>query len=120
MKKKTKRTSINAMLDKKYGIVGSKERAVFSIDSILTCYEDELADIPINEVDTRLEKMQEILLLIKDIRKEAGLTQKELAEKSGMKESYISRIENNKSDIQLSSFFKLLNSLGLNFKLSVG
>lgn len=72
MKRRTKRTNINAMLDKKYGIIGSKERTVFSIDSTLTCYDDELEDIQINEVDTRLGIMQEILLLIKDIHEGAN------------------------------------------------
>ena len=39
--------------------------------------------------------------MIKDARKEAHLTQDELAEKTGTKKSYISRLENGKIDIQI-------------------
>lgn len=45
--------------------------------------------------------------MIKEERKQANLTQEQLAEKIGAKKSYISRIENGKSDIQLSTLFKL-------------
>jgi DNA-binding XRE family transcriptional regulator len=44
--------------------------------------------------------------LLKEERLEANLTQEELAAKIGAKKSYISRIENGKSDIQLSTLFK--------------
>ncbi len=45
--------------------------------------------------------------LLKKERLEAKLTQEELADKIGAKKSYISRIENGKSDIQLSTLFRL-------------
>ncbi|HQW95913.1 MAG TPA: helix-turn-helix transcriptional regulator [Saprospiraceae bacterium] len=45
--------------------------------------------------------------LLKKERLEAQLTQEELADKIGAKKSYISRIENGKSDIQLSTLFRL-------------
>jgi HTH-type transcriptional regulator / antitoxin HipB len=45
--------------------------------------------------------------MIKEERKHAKLTQEQLAEKIGAKKSYISRIENGKTDIQLSTLFKL-------------
>ncbi|MCA0334529.1 MAG: helix-turn-helix domain-containing protein [Bacteroidetes bacterium] len=45
--------------------------------------------------------------LLKEERLEAQLTQEELADKIGAKKSYISRIENGKSDIQLSTLFRL-------------
>lgn len=37
--------------------------------------------------------------MVKEERKKIHLTQKELAEKSGTKRTYISRIENGRSDI---------------------
>ena len=119
MKKNKKMTNINALIAKKHGNSGTEQRTKFSIEAILMNFEAELNDIPVQNMDYRLEKMQEILTLIKAIRKEAGMTQKELAEKAGMKESYVSRVENNKADIQLSSFFKILSTLGLDFRLSV-
>jgi ribosome-binding protein aMBF1 (putative translation factor) len=45
--------------------------------------------------------------LIREARKEAHLTQEELAEKTGTKKSYISRLENGKIDIQISTLFKI-------------
>jgi cytoskeletal protein RodZ len=40
-------------------------------------------------------------LLLQEMRKEKGLTQEQLAEKTGTKKSYISRIENGRGNIQL-------------------
>jgi transcriptional regulator with XRE-family HTH domain len=45
------------------------------------------------------------------------LTQEQLAEKIGAKKSFISRIENGHSDIQLSTLFKLIE-LGLGRKIN--
>ncbi|MFC4874873.1 helix-turn-helix domain-containing protein [Negadavirga shengliensis] len=46
--------------------------------------------------------------LIKEERRLAGMTQEELAEKTGTKKSFISRIENGKTDIQLSTLYRIL------------
>ena len=46
--------------------------------------------------------------VVKDQRQMAKLTQEQLAEKIGAKKSFISRIENGKSDIQLSTLYRLL------------
>ena len=45
--------------------------------------------------------------MIKEARKEAHMTQEQLAEKTGTKKSYISRLENGKIDIQISTLFKI-------------
>jgi transcriptional regulator with XRE-family HTH domain len=45
--------------------------------------------------------------MLKEARKEAGLTQEQLADKLGTKKSYISRLENGKCDIQLSTLYRL-------------
>ena len=50
--------------------------------------------------------------------KKAHLTQAELAEKTGTKKSYISRIENGHADIQLSTLYKLIEQ-GLNKRLEL-
>ena len=45
----------------------------------------------------------------------------ELAKRTGTKKSYISRIENGKSDIQLSTFYKLIEfGLGKSLNISIG
>jgi transcriptional regulator with XRE-family HTH domain len=55
---------------------------------------------------------------LKEGRKQAKLTQKQMAEKTGTKKSYISRVENGHADIQLSTLYKLIE-MGLNKKLKL-
>ena len=62
----------------------------------------------------------EIGLMIKQARKELGLTQQELASKSGTSKHYISRIENNKSGIELSTLIKIIEGgLGKRLQISI-
>ncbi len=56
--------------------------------------------------------------MLKEARKEAKLTQEQLAEKAGTKKSYISRIENAKGDIQLSTLIRIFEK-GLNKKIGL-
>ena len=60
----------------------------------------------------------EIGLMIKQARKEMGLTQRELAEKSGTSKHYISRIENNRSGIELSTLIRIIEG-GLGRRLQI-
>ena len=60
-------------------------------------------------------------VMLKEARKEAQVTQEELAEKTGTKKSYISRIERGQSDIQISTFYKLIEiGLGKHLNISIG
>lgn len=96
METKDKNTStFSQHLDKRYGKVGTKKRTDFEIKA----------------------KSFAIGELIKEERKLANLTQEQLAEKIGAKKSFISRIENGHSDIQLSTLFKLIE-LGLGRKIN--
>lgn len=45
--------------------------------------------------------------MLKEARKEAKLTQEQLAEKAGTKKSYISKLENGKGNIQLSTLIRI-------------
>jgi transcriptional regulator with XRE-family HTH domain len=56
--------------------------------------------------------------MIKEARREAKLTQEELAKKTGTKKSYISRLENGKIDVQISTLFKIFE-VGLGKKLGL-
>ncbi len=47
-------------------------------------------------------------VLLKKVRNEANITQEELAQRTGTKKSYISRIERGQSDIQISTYYKLI------------
>lgn len=85
-------------LDKRYGKIGSEKRTEFEIKA----------------------KSFAIGELIKEERKKAQLTQEQLAEKIGAKKSFISRIENGHSDIQLSTLYKIIEfGLGRRINLTI-
>jgi HTH-type transcriptional regulator/antitoxin HipB len=88
---------------------------------------DEVLDIQYGKVGTDLrDKFEEnaqyfvISELLKDARREANMTQEEIANKIGTKKSYISRIENGKCDIQLSTLYKIFEyGLGRRINLMI-
>lgn len=88
-------TNFDELLDIKYGRLGTSKRDKFEVKA----------------------KSFVVGEMIKEARKEAHLTQEALAEKTGTKKSYISRLENGKIDIQISTLFKILED-GLGKKLS--
>ena len=91
--------TFDQLLDEKYGKKGNIERDQY----------DE------NSLAFRLGVM------LKEARVEAKLTQEELAEKTGTKKSYISRIERGSSDIQISTYYKLIEiGLGKQLNISIG
>jgi len=90
--------SFDELLDIKYGKIGAKKRDDF---------EERAQYFVISE-------------MLKEARKEAQLTQVQLAEKIGTKKSYISRLENGKCDIQLSTLYRIFESgLGLQVNLFI-
>jgi Predicted transcriptional regulator with C-terminal CBS domains len=46
------------------------------------------------------------------------LTQEQLSERVGLKRSYIAKIEKGETDIQISSFVRIVEALGLKLTLS--
>ncbi len=56
-------------------------------------------------------------VMLKQARKEAGLTQEELAIKIHTKKSAISRIENHSGDIKFSTLEKIASALGKHLKV---
>jgi len=66
------------------------------------------------------EKAQMFIVseMLKEARREAKLTQQQLAEKAGTKKSYISKIENAKGNIQLSTLIRIFET-GLNRKIGL-
>jgi HTH-type transcriptional regulator / antitoxin HipB len=59
-------------------------------------------------------------VMIEEARKKLNLTQEELAAKCGTNKAYISRIENNASDIRLSTLMRIIQQgLGGHLKLSL-
>lgn len=62
----------------------------------------------------------ELGVMLQEMRKERGLTQEQLALKCGTTKSYISKIENNTSDIRLSTLMRIIRQgLGGHLKLSL-
>lgn len=73
--------------------------------------------------DTRNEYEEKATLFIvsemlREARKESKMTQEQLAEKAGTKKSYISRIENGRGNIQLSTLIRIFEK-GLNRKIGL-
>jgi DNA-binding XRE family transcriptional regulator len=56
--------------------------------------------------------------MLKEARKNANLTQEQLAERAGTKKSYISKLENAKGNIQLSTLIRIFET-GLNRKIGL-
>ncbi len=56
--------------------------------------------------------------ILKEARKEAKMTQEQLAEKVGTKKSYISKLENTKGNIQLSTLIRIFEQ-GLNRRIGL-
>lgn len=52
--------------------------------------------------------------VLKKLRKQQGLTQKELSERCGMKQFEYSRLENS-IDMSVTKFIKIAKALGVNF-----
>ena len=82
--------NLSELLDAEFGKIGTPERDEFEIEAKAFCLAQTL----------------------KEERLKAGLTQKQLAEKIGTKKTYISRLENGKSDVQLNTLFRIFEGLG--------
>ena len=89
---------------------GKKFDVAFDLDP-LVLYENSEPDVKRNE-------RYKVGELIKSERESAGITQQELASKCGTTRNYISRIENNKSDIELRTLRKIIE-IGLGKKLEL-
>ena len=81
----------SAVLERKYGKEGTAERAKFD-EEAYSFYTSQ------------------ILL---DARKEAKVTQSELAERINVTKSYISRIEKGVMTPSVATFYRIMNSLGM-------
>jgi DNA-binding XRE family transcriptional regulator len=96
------------------------------VNSSLTSFEDHLDQQYGKRGTSKREKFEEgfeafkLGVMIQELRKENGLTQEQLAEKCGTTKTYISRIENNASDIRLSTLMRIIKEgFGRQLRLSV-
>ena len=59
-------------------------------------------------------------VMLQELREKNNMTQEQLAEKCGTTKNYISRIENDASDIRLSTLIRIINEgFGVRLHLSV-
>ena len=82
--------------DKQYGKLGTPERDEFEAKAKAWYYAE----------------------ILRDARKKEGITQAQLAEKIGKKREYIALLEQGNTDMQLSTFLRISEALGLNFSLA--
>jgi len=98
MKKNSNITTLDQILDEKYGTKGQPKR---------------------EQWEQQFEAFK-LGVLLEQARTKLGMTQEELADKCGTNKSYISRIENNSSDIRLSTLMKIIQQgLGGHLKLTI-
>ena len=96
---KNKLVDLEVFIDEKYGEKGSKTR-----DNFEAGYETFKLGV-----------------MLQEMRRKHNMTQEQLAEKCGTTKNYISRIENDASDIRLSTLMRIIrDGFGQHLKLSVG
>jgi DNA-binding XRE family transcriptional regulator len=88
---------------------GSKIHLPFEIGADILFSQSQLEP---NETSLKIGK------LLKDARRESGLTQEALAQKSGTTRNYISRIENDRSDLEIATLKKIIE-IGLGKRLEI-
>ena len=86
---------------------------------------DELIELEHGKIGTESRNKYEegsqmfiVSQMLKEARKKANLTQEQLAEKAGTKKSYISKLENGKGNIQLSTLIRIFEQ-GLGRKIGL-
>jgi DNA-binding XRE family transcriptional regulator len=89
-------TDFDTLLDLEHGKIGTETRSKFEQQSQLFIVSE----------------------MLKAARKEANMTQEELAEKVGTKKSYISKLENGKVNVRLSTLIQIFEE-GLNRRVGL-
>lgn len=90
-------TTLDELIDMEYGPKGTEIRTIFDAETQEFCLAQTL----------REERIR------------AGLTQQQLAELVGTKKTYISRVENGKQNMNLTTLFRLFDCLGRKVAISV-
>lgn len=93
--KQTGLVSADSLLAAEHGAVGTPEREEFNAKAKAWYYGE----------------------VLRNRRKELGITQKQLAERVGRERTYVNRVERGETDMQLSSFLRIAAALGLALRL---
>lgn len=95
MKKKEELFDVDAQLDAAFGVEGTATRAAAESKAYVFFTGQ----------------------IIEEARKKASMTQEELAAKIGTNKSYISRVETGKTEPKVSTFYRIVDALGLSVEL---
>ena len=87
--------SVDTIMDQKFGKVGTSERDDFRREAYSYCMGQ----------------------IIHDARKKEKVTQEELAKRIGASKSYISRIEKGGIEPGVSTFYRIIEALGLRIEI---
>ncbi|MFS4466201.1 helix-turn-helix domain-containing protein [Maribacter sp. 2210JD10-5] len=96
-RKKMKTMTLDEMKDRDIGAIGTEERDNY-------------------EFDLRMEVLGE---MIRSVRKERKLTQKQLGELIGVQKSQISKLERSAKNVTIETISKVFNALKANIKFRV-
>lgn len=100
METKTKKlniTSLNELIERDLGALGSPLRDQFEFDL----------------------KVELLGTMIKQVRKERGLTQSQLGELIGVNKSQISKLEHNTKNVTVETLLRVFGALRANVKFSI-
>lgn len=89
--------SVSALLDERFGKKGTKSRAEAE-DKAYAFYTGQI---------------------IEDARKKANISQTELAKRIGSNKGYISRVENGQTEPKISTFYRIMNALGVRVEFTM-
>ena len=88
-----------------------------TVEELLTAKYGEKGTLSREEFDAK-SRVWYYAEVLKNARKAAGITQKQLAEKIGKKREYIAMLEKGETDMQLSTFIMISDAVGLKFALT--
>lgn len=91
----SKLKTVDDLWDVKYGKEGTPSREEFEKEAIAYYYG----------------------VILRDKRKELKITQQSLADRVGLKRSYIAKVEKGETDLQISSFVRIAKALGMELEL---
>jgi DNA-binding XRE family transcriptional regulator len=96
-----------------------RKRKNFSGEEVEIAFDLDPAVLYANSVPDQ-NKSLNIGAMVRRERKKAGLTQEQLAEKIGTNKQYISRLENDKSDLEIQTLRKIVEGgLGKTLEISI-
>ena len=94
-----------------------ENKKITNFDDLIELEHGKIGTESRNNYDERTQ-MFIVSEMLKEARRQANITQEELARRSGTKKSYISKVENGKSNIQLSTLIRIFEK-GLNRKIGL-